>query len=108
MAITGPSRQRPLRHRSSGPYQNHSRGQSSQVLPNKDQTATAQEAVVSPTVGDDTKEQIISEAKCLFRYQFFTKFPFPSQESVNDLSRTSLHDAMNMILGGNNSCSTYC
>ena len=78
------------------------------MLLNEDKTATAQNAVASPTVCDDTKEQIVSEAKHLFRYQFFTKFPFLSQESANDLSCTSLHDAMNMILGGNNLCSIYC
>ena len=77
------------------------------MLPNEDQTATAQKAVAPPTVDDDIKEQIISEAKRLFRYQFFTKSPFLSQESANDLSHTSLHDAMNMILGGN-LCSMYC
>ena len=107
VAITGMSRRRPLRNRLSAPYQNPSAGQISQVRPIGDQTTTAQEAVTYPTVDNDTKAHIILEAKHRFRYQFFAKSPFPTQEASNDYSRTSLRDAMNIILGGN-LCSICC
>ena len=99
--ITGPSRQRPPRPRSSAVQAAHqvpSAEPSSQVQPVQDQTATA--AVVSPLVDDETKERIISEAKTRFRRVFFANSPFLSQLRANNLCQDSVRDAMDTILRG--------
>ncbi|KIK11316.1 hypothetical protein PISMIDRAFT_25792 [Pisolithus microcarpus 441] len=104
VAITGPSRRRTPRGRSSmvrpqtetdSPsfYMGELNVQAPQI-----QSITTQ-APPTPTVSEDAKKRIIVEAKRAFRREILTSFPFPSQEALTTLSQTSMDAAIQKIIG---------